>query len=107
MGIFSNLFRSREERRIMKEMQNQMHQGRAVISRLYELVEAGVISEGDLSTDYIMDEGEKMLRIIVTIERLLKQGYLAGLEQYISNFCYNIGADEGVNALMEEINNKE
>jgi hypothetical protein len=103
MGILSKIFCSKEERRI-KEIQDQMNQGRAVISRLFELVGKGVISEDDISTDFIMHEGEKMPRIVVTIERLQRQGYLIDVEQYLMNFCYNIGASV---ALKELIKKKE
>lgn len=101
MGIISKIFRSKEERRT-KEMRDQMNQGRIVISKLFELVEKGVISKDDISTDFIMDGGDKMPRIVVTIEKLQRQGYLTDVEQYLMNFCYNIGVNVSLKELIKK-----
>lgn len=101
MGILSKIFRSKEERRIA-EMQDQMNQGRAVISKLFELVEKNVISIDDISTDLIMDGGDKIPRVVVTIERLQRQGYLADVNQYLVSFSFNIGANVGLKELLKK-----
>ena len=88
---------------IKKEMQNQIYQAQAVLSKLYELVAKGVISVDELSMDYIVDEGEKIPRIGVTVDRLYSQGYFAGLEDAVKSFCYNIGAGIGVEEIINKI----
>lgn len=62
-----------------------------VTERLERLVKNGVITEADLSYTPVVFGGRNIPKIIWTIERLLKEGHLAGVEDSISDFCYLAG----------------
>jgi hypothetical protein len=62
-----------------------------VTERLGQLVKKGVISDGDLSYAPVLHGGKNVPRIIWTIERLLAEGRLKGIEDSIEGFCYLAG----------------
>lgn len=62
-----------------------------VMERLERLVKNGVISEADLSYAPVVFGGRNVPKIIWTIDRLLKEGHLAGVEDSIKDFCYLAG----------------
>lgn len=62
-----------------------------VAERLEQLVNKGVISDGDLSYAPVVSRGKNVSRIIWTIERLLAEGHLRGIEDSIAGFCYLAG----------------
>jgi hypothetical protein len=62
-----------------------------VTERLEKLVKKGVISDGDLSYAPVVHGGKNVPKIISTIERLLGEGHLKGVENSIEGFCYLAG----------------
>ena len=67
-----------------------------VTSRLKSLLEKGVINEDELSHDLVDYEGEKIPKVIVTIQKLGENGYLKDIEDSVHNFCYITGMGEGL-----------
>ncbi len=62
-----------------------------ITERLEKLVKKGVISDGDLSYAPVVHGGKNVPKIIGTIERLLAEGHLKGVEDSIKGFCYLAG----------------
>ncbi len=62
-----------------------------ITERLEKLVKKGVISDGDLSYAPVVHGGKNVPKIIWTIERLLAEGQLKGVEDSIEGFCYLAG----------------
>ena len=62
-----------------------------ITERLEKLVKKGVISDGDLSYAPVVHEGKNVPKIIWTVERLLAEGHLKGVEDSIEGFCYLAG----------------
>jgi hypothetical protein len=75
-----------------------------VIERLEQLVKKGVIAEYDMTFTPVLSNGGNMPRIIWTVERLLAEGHLAGLEDAVKSFCYLIGKASGS---QRAVNNKQ
>ncbi len=83
------------DQEIRKLMAEGQRSSAVVIHRLEQLVKKGVITDYDLTFTPIVSNGKNIPRIIWTIERLLAEGHLAGLEDAVKSFCYLIGKASG------------
>lgn len=86
MGLFSKMFADGD-----KNMEDDKGSYFSVKERLEQLVKKGVITEGDLSLKPVVRQGRNVPQIIATIERLLKEGHLKGIEDCVMGFCYHAG----------------
>ncbi len=80
---------------IQKLMEEGQRNSAVVIGRLEQLVKKGVITEHDISYTPTVTNGRTVPRIIWTIERLLAEGHLAGIEEAVKGFCYLVGKGMG------------
>ena len=79
---------NKKRRDVVEEAQSNFF---IVMERLEQLVKKGVISDEDLSYAPVVRKGKNVPKIIWTIERLLAEGHLKGVEDSISGFCYLAG----------------
>ncbi len=80
---------------IQKLMEEGQRNSAVVIGRLEQLVKKGVIADYDLTYTPTVLSGRTVPRIIWTIERLLAEGHLAGIEEAVKGFCYLVGKGMG------------
>lgn len=87
---------SRED--IRKMLEEEQRNSAIVIERLELLVKKGVITGYDLTYEPVISAGSTVPRIIWTIERLLTEGHLAGVEDAVKGFCSRVGKGMGAQA---------
>ena len=80
---------------VKKLMEHGKRDAALVIERLDQLVKKGVITEHDLTYTPTVTNGRTVPRIIWTIEQLLAEGRLAGIEDAVKGFCYLVGKGLG------------
>ena len=80
---------------IQKLMEEGQRSSAVVIGRLEQLVKKGVIADYDLTYTPTVSGNRTVPRIIWTIERLLAEGRLAGIEDAVKGFCYLVGKGMG------------
>ncbi len=80
---------------IQKLMEEGQRNSAAVIGRLEQLVKKGVIADYDLTYTPTVSGNRTVPRIIWTIERVLAEGHLAGIEEAVKGFCYLVGKGMG------------
>ncbi len=86
---------SNSDEDIRKLMEEGQRSSAVVLGRLEQLVKKGVIAEYDLTYTPTVTNGRTVPRIIWTIERLLAEGRLAGIEEAVKGFCYLVGKGMG------------
>ena len=84
---------SKEDSR--KLMEEGRRSSAVVLERLEQLVKKGVIADYDLSYTPTVTNGRTVPRIIWTIEQLLAEGRLVGIEDAVKGFCYLVGKGLG------------
>jgi hypothetical protein len=67
------------------------HSYAVVMERLEQLLKKGVICQIDLENRPVVCAGRSVPKILATIERLLAEKHLAGIEKEIEGFCYVAG----------------
>ncbi len=80
---------------IRKLMEEGKRSSAVVIERLEQLVKKGVIADYDLTYTPTVSGNRTVPRIIWTIERVLAEGHLAGIEEAVKGFCYLVGKGMG------------
>jgi hypothetical protein len=80
---------------IRKLMEEGQRNSAVVIGRLEQLVKKGVIADYDLTYTPTVSGNRTVPRIIWTIERLLAEGHLAGIEEAVKGFSYLVGKGMG------------
>ena len=86
MGLFSKMFKGDD-----KKMEEDTGSYFAMRERLEQLVKKGVITQNELSLKPVVRKGRNVPQLIATIERLLQEGHLKGIEDCIMGFCYHAG----------------
>ena len=77
MGFLHKLFRHSPKRQLSKDVREL----RMATTRLFDLIDQGIIEKADLSSEKIVFNGEEVPKIIATIDRLYKAGHLLGFEK--------------------------
>jgi len=80
---------------VKKLLESGTRDAALVLERLDQLVKKRVISEHDSSYTPVVSNGRTVPRIIWTIERLLVEGHLAGIEDAVKGFSYLVGKGLG------------
>lgn len=88
MGLFSKKSKD-DDKRMMEDEKGSYF---AVKERLEQLVKKGVITHEDLSFKPVVRKGRNIPQLIATIERLMQEGHLKGIEDCIMGFCYHAGS---------------
>jgi hypothetical protein len=86
-----------------KKLEDELNGYNIVVSRLQKLVNDGIISEKDLTTDLVEYDGENVPKIIVSIDKLLNSGSLTGIEKHVERFCHLVGMGIGLEELQKKM----
>lgn len=87
---------------IQKMTEEEQRSSAAVIERLELLVKKGVITGYDLTDAPVLSGSGTVPRIIWTVERLLAEGHLAGVEDAVKGFCYSVGKGMSAQAIKKK-----
>ena len=84
---------------IRKVLEEEQRNSAVVIERLGQLIKKGVVSNYDLTYAPVISGGRNVPRIVWTVERLLAEGHLAGIEGALKGFFSYVGKGMGAQAI--------
>jgi hypothetical protein len=85
-----------------KGLEEEQRNYAVVMERLQQLVKKGVIGEFDLSDSPVFHGDRNLPRIIWTVERMMSEGHLKGVEDAVKGFCYFVGVGLSSHAEMKK-----